>query len=117
MQEIQASGFKPGESVSGTLHSTPQALPAKVADASGNVVWTVAIDASFETGAHYADVVGAQSGAVSAANNTTQFSVTAKAGLASTGASTDWALPLLLLLFAAGGAAILVGKRRKLAAR
>lgn len=113
MQEIRGSGFKPGESVSGTLYSTPQALPAKAADSLGNVVWTVAIDSQFETGSHYADIAGAESGAVSAPNNTTQFTVTTKAGLANTGAATGWAFPLILLLIAAGGGAVLLGERRQ----
>jgi len=120
-QIVYGTGFKPGESVSGTVHSTSIPLKATAADASGNVSWSVPIGASFELGSHSADLSGSDSGAVSAANNHTQFTVTAATatttgggnGLADTGSNTDWALPALFGLFLAGGAAMMFARRKR----
>ena len=122
-QVVYGTGFKPGESVSGTVHSTAIPLKATAADADGNVSWSVPIGSSFELGNHSADLTGAESGAVSAANNHSQFTVTAAgatttaggSGLADTGSNTDWALPALFGLFLAGGAAMVFARRKRAA--
>lgn len=124
-QVIYGTGFQPGESVSGTLHSTSIPLAATTADPSGNVSWNVPIGADFEVGSHSADLIGTVSGEVTAANNHTQFTVLAAAvpsggsgstggtGLASTGSDLGWAPPALLALFIAGGGALLIARRKR----
>jgi LPXTG-motif cell wall-anchored protein len=54
------------------------------------------------------------------ASTTTSTSTTTgagKGGLASTGSNTDWALPVLVLLFLAGGGALLIARRKRVSER
>lgn len=133
MEEIYGTGFAAGESVSGTLHSTPIALEAKIANAQGSVTWQVPIDAAFELGDHTVDLVGATSGPVAAGQNSSLFTVLDKPTAGTTGSSTgtststgtggkgnslsntglaaDWALPGLSALLLAAGAALLIVRR------
>jgi LPXTG-motif cell wall-anchored protein len=73
VQQVTATGFTPGETVSATVNSTPMALTPQIAPADGRVVFTFPIGADFELGQHSVDVTGSQSGPADLPN--TQFSV------------------------------------------
>jgi LPXTG-motif cell wall-anchored protein len=141
VEEIYGTGFAAGESVSGTVHSTPIALEAKTADAQGRVTWQVPIDAVFELGDHTVDLVGATSGPVAAGQNNALFTVldkpvagttgTSTGSTATTGSSTttgaasgakgnslpntglamDWGVPVLSALLLAAGAVLMITRR------
>ncbi|MCW4458683.1 choice-of-anchor G family protein [Microbacterium sp. MPKO10] len=76
-QEVYGTGFAPGETVSGTVHSTPFELEPTEADSNGNVTFTFAVDNDFELGAHRVDLVGSESGELTDAQEDTNFTVTA----------------------------------------
>jgi hypothetical protein len=58
-------------------------------------------------------------GSTSASTSTSTSTTTGagKGGLASTGSNTDWALPVLVLLFLAGGGALLIARRNRVSER
>ncbi|MCW4459964.1 DUF1349 domain-containing protein [Microbacterium sp. MPKO10] len=105
-QTVVASGFEPGESVTGTMHSTPLDLGSQTADADGDVTFSWTIPADTSVGVHSAVLTGEVSGEVSA-----DFRVSADQ-LAATGANAApwlWAGALMLLV---GAAALTVGRLR-----
>ena len=105
-QKFFGYGFQPGETVAATIYSTPIALTPQVADASGNVVFSVLIGANFELGAHRVEFIGSVSGALPQDREATDFVVTGNpAVLASTGFTGMWlaGLAALLMLAGAGG--------------
>jgi hypothetical protein len=126
-QTVTATGFLPGESVRGTLHSTPIDLGLATADADGRVSWVVALPVGFEAGPHSVEMVGLTSGRAASVGFTVTVPGTTPATLAvtSTVAATgeelaytgsDVAVPLSVGLAAvAGGAALLVVGRRRTA--
>jgi hypothetical protein len=105
------TGFKPGEVVTVTLHSTPQRVASATADASGTVRIEFTVPAGTPTGDHTLVYEGNQGTYFQEA-----FAVTAASGtsadLAYTGA--DVALPLGLGAgaLALGGGLVLLARRR-----
>jgi hypothetical protein len=111
-QTITGTGFTPGETVHGVLHSRIIDLGTAVADSNGVVVFTVTLPDSFELGSHSAVLTGATSGRVA----TVHFVVTASVSssqLAYTGASLTPPLLGGLAAVAAGAALIVVARRRR----
>ncbi|GAA3589359.1 hypothetical protein GCM10022198_11560 [Klugiella xanthotipulae] len=109
-------GFQPGEVVTGVLHSEPIALGSQVADANGEVTFTIALPGTFELGSHSVILSGAFSGEVSETFMVTVADApttpAATPGLAVTG--SDILMPLSgAFLLVAAGAWFLVAKRRR----
>ncbi|WP_437583236.1 DUF1349 domain-containing protein [Paramicrobacterium sp. CJ85] len=106
-QVVSATGFGPGEVVTGTMHSTPLDLGTQTADADGEVTFRWTIPADTDAGVHTAVLSGETSGEVTA-----EFRVTGKV-LASTGADVApwlWGSALLLLL---GAGVLTAGRLRR----
>lgn len=80
---FNASGFAPGESVTGTVYSTPVPLGSKTADSKGRVSFTWTVPTDFEAGAHRVELVGA-----SGTKAELRFTVTAPAAENPTTAGT-----------------------------
>lgn len=89
------------------MHSDPQALGTKTANADGTVTFTWTITAGTDLGAHSVVLTGADSGSVSGT-----FRVIA-AGLAATGYQPGPELPIALALLVLGGAVIVMSRRKK----
>lgn len=112
-QTAVGTGFKPGEVVTGVMHSDPLALGTQVANAEGTVTFTWAIPAGTDLGTHSVTLTGAESGSVAGT-----FQVVAK-GLATTGgtAPNGWiVLGALLLMFGLGTALVARSKRETVTA-
>ena len=108
------AGFKPGEKVTLTMHSTPVVLGTFTADANGVVTATYTIPAGAPAGEHtfvYEGDMGSYFQETVRVGSGTAVA-TAGSGLAYTGA--DVAVPLALAgaLVLAGGGALLVARRR-----
>ncbi|WP_345752250.1 choice-of-anchor G family protein [Microbacterium rhizophilus] len=99
-------GFQPGESVRGTMYSTPHDLGVQIADADGDVTFTWTIDSDHQVAVHRVELVGAESGSVDAT-----FRIVAGSGLAATGVDLGPLIPIALLILVAG-AALMISKRR-----
>ncbi|MEI4273267.1 hypothetical protein TEK04_16210 [Klenkia sp. LSe6-5] len=108
-QTVTAGGFAPGETVRGTLYSTPVDLGTAVADAQGVATFTFTVPAGLEPGVHTVTAVGLTSGATS----TVTFTVTAGATLATTGADVGPLLGLGALAVGAGAALAVAGSRSR----
>ncbi|MGO2683488.1 MAG: hypothetical protein ACTIAA_04635, partial [Microbacterium sp.] len=104
-QSATGTGFEPGEVVTGVMNSDPVELGTQTANADGTVTFTWTIPAGTDLGDHTVTLTGADSGSVSI-----DFKVVAK-GLAVTGSESGPAIPLALMLIAAGTLAV-VGSRR-----
>ena len=109
---FKGTGFRPGENVSGTVHSQPVSLGSVVADAQGRVSIGWIVPANFEIGEHTIVLTGESS----KRSLVGQFTVL-KAGettqdLAQTGATTSalWSAALIVGLIGAG---IVIGNRRR----
>ncbi|GAA1536047.1 choice-of-anchor G family protein [Microbacterium ginsengiterrae] len=105
VQSSTGTGFAPGEVVTGVMNSDPIALGTQVANTDGTVTFTWTIPAGTDLGAHTVTLTGEDSGSVSIG-----FQVVAK-GLAATGSEPGPAIPLALMLLAAGALAV-VGSRQ-----
>lgn len=123
-QTVLVTGMQPGESVSGTVHSTPFDLPAVTADASGSARMTFAVGSDFELGAHRVDVRGSITGEIPDERETTSFTVVAATaagggaggGLAATGSSADmFGFVGAGVLFLIAGAVVAMLRRRRTA--
>jgi hypothetical protein len=105
------TGFKPGEVVTVTLHSTPQRVASATADASGTVRIEFTLPAGTPAGAHTLVYEGSQGTYFQEA-----FTVTAAAGsggsLAYTGASVALPLGLGAGALALGGGLVVLSRRR-----
>ncbi|SCX39822.1 hypothetical protein SAMN03159343_0799 [Klenkia marina] len=110
-QTVTAGGFTPGETVRGTLYSTPVDLGTAVADAQGVATFTFTVPAGLEVGVHTVTAVGLTSGSTS----TVTFTVTAggDAVLATTGVDVAPLLGLGALAVGAGSALAFAGTRRR----
>jgi hypothetical protein len=115
-EEIYGTGFQAGETVDAIVNSTPIPLAGQVADASGNVTWSLPIGSTFELGSHSATLTGSVSGTVDPADNHTAFTVTTAeaAGLAFTGANSIWVIPIGLLVMGVGGALLVIRRKREM---
>ncbi|MCM3778556.1 Ig-like domain-containing protein [Microbacterium hydrocarbonoxydans] len=118
-QSATASGFRPGESVSGVMASDPVDLGARIADASGSVSFTWSVPSGTSPGSHTVILTGASSGSVSAVFLVTAASQQASGSaarpgrLAATGGGD--ASPALLgagVLMSAGAWLLLRSRRR-----
>ncbi|NEM07267.1 hypothetical protein [Geodermatophilus normandii] len=105
------TGFKPGEVVTVTLHSTPQRVASATADASGTVRIEFTLPAGTPAGEHTLVYEGSQGTYFQEA-----FTVTAAAGsgasLAYTGASVALPLGLGAGALALGGGLVFLTRRR-----
>ncbi|UOE42990.1 esterase-like activity of phytase family protein [Agromyces larvae] len=116
---VSGTGFEPGASVRFELRSEPVALGAATAAADGTLSFTATIPAATPAGAHTLVAILPDGTEVSAALTVTAAaapvgSATGASGdLASTGVEFGWALGLAGLVLAAGGAAAVVGTRRR----
>ncbi|GAB3317766.1 hypothetical protein GCM10027451_36070 [Geodermatophilus aquaeductus] len=118
-QTVSIGGFRPGELVRGTLHSTPVDLGTVRADAAGVATFTFTVPAGLEAGAHTVSMTGLTSGVTAEV----PFTVTAapasssarQGDLASTGADVVPLIGIGGVLVAAGGAAVVVSRRRRTA--
>ncbi|GHE11933.1 prealbumin-like fold domain-containing protein [Klenkia taihuensis] len=110
-QTITAGGFTPGETVRGTLYSTPVDLGTAVADAQGVATFTFTLPAGFEPGTHTVTAVGLTSGATSSVT----FTVTAAGtpALAHTGVEVAPLLGLGALALSGGAVLTVAGTRRR----
>ena len=107
------TGFTPGESVTGTVHSQPVNLGTVAADAQGNVSFTWNVPAGFAPGEHTVTLKGETSKrAVQATFTVVAAPAPPQDGLASTGTSTAglWGGSLILVLLGAG---VVLGNRRR----
>ncbi|WP_276967894.1 LPXTG cell wall anchor domain-containing protein [Desertimonas flava] len=104
---VVGRGFLPGEQVTGVLNSDPIQLGTQVADAAGDVRFTVAVPTTFPAGAHTVTLTGAQSGTAALA-----ITVSATADLPATGSTSAGLAILAAGVFLTGGSLILVGRRR-----
>lgn len=115
-QTITASGFTPGETVRGTLFSTPVDLGTVVADAQGVATFTFTLPAGLEAGPHSVTATGLTSGATSTATFTVSAAVSAAGSpaLATTGAEVGPMVGLGVLALGAGAAlTVATGRRRQ----
>ena len=62
LDTADGTGFTPGESVQGTVHSTSVSLGTQTADGNGDVSFAFHIPASLEAGQHYVLLTGQSSG-------------------------------------------------------
>ncbi|MFT4258549.1 choice-of-anchor G family protein [Microbacterium sp.] len=106
VQTAIGTGFKPGETVKGTMFSSPLALGSQVADSKGEVTFVWTIPQGTDLGAHTVTLTGAESGSVSGT-----FQVVAK-NLATTGGTIGGALPIGIALLALGLLAAAVDRRK-----
>ena len=109
------TGFKPGEVVTVTLHSTPQTVATATADATGTVTVAFTVPAGTPTGDHTLVYEGSMGTYFQEAFTVTAAAATSNASsssLAYTGA--DIALPLSLGVgaLALGGGLVLAARRR-----
>jgi hypothetical protein len=113
-QTVTAGGFTPGETVRGTLYSTPIDLGTAVADAQGVVTFTFTVPADLEVGVHTVTALGLTSGTTS----TVTFAVTTTetAALATTGVDVAPLIGLGVVALGAGSALAFTGTRRRRAA-
>ncbi|MGO1411486.1 MAG: LPXTG cell wall anchor domain-containing protein, partial [Microbacterium sp.] len=113
-QVAHGYGFQPGETVTGTMFSSPYALGSQVADDNGEVTFTWNVQSDAELGDHTVELAGATSGTVD-----DEFKVVAMAGtdsdggdeLPATGVDMGGMLPIASLLLLAG-IGIVVATRR-----
>ena len=120
IQEVYATGFEPGETISATVFSTPFALTPVVADVSGNATFTFPIDSSLELGAHRVELSGSVTGDLPLDREATAFTVTAVAatapgsrpGLPSTGFDGLWLGGLGAVMLLLGGAFVATRRAR-----
>lgn len=109
------SGFEPGESVAGSVHSDVVDLGTAVTDAKGNVAFTWNVPANFALGQHTVILEGETSKRKVEATFTVlanQAMEQGKDDLANTGANTAalWGAAMLMALLGAG---IVLGNRRR----
>ncbi|TQM63661.1 Ig-like domain-containing protein, partial [Klugiella xanthotipulae] len=104
--------FQPGETVTGTLYSTPYPLGEATADANGEVTFKFTVPAQIEPGEHSVSLVGDFSGSGSASFHI-YAPVVAADGLALTGGQVILPLVSGLLLLVAGGLFLVARRLRK----
>jgi hypothetical protein len=113
---LTASGFRPGEQVAATLHSTPVDLGTYTASASGIVAFTFTVPATLEPGNHTVTLLGLTSGRAAAAGLTV-IAPTTTTGLADTGGPIGDLSWLASVLIVAGTSVLFVTRRHQLAQR
>jgi hypothetical protein len=106
------TGFKPGEVVTVTLHSTPQTVGTFTADASGTVRVEFTVPAGTPTGDHTLVYEGNQGTYFQEAFAVTAASGTSSPSLAYTGASVALPLGLGAGALALGGGLVFLARRR-----
>ncbi|MFI8526211.1 choice-of-anchor G family protein [Promicromonospora sukumoe] len=130
-QTFFASGFEPGEMVTGVIRSREIVLTGTAADEDGTVSWTFTVPADFETGTHSGIATSAEAGDSAVATFVVEPTAgggsgndpgtgtgagtgtgTGGGGLAQTGADVATLVTGALLLLAAGG--LLIRRRRQL---
>ncbi|WP_448640562.1 hypothetical protein [Geodermatophilus sp. URMC 63] len=112
------TGFKPGEVVTVTLHSTPQTVATATADANGRVTVEFTVPAGTPTGDHTLVYEGSMGTYFQEAFAVTAASAASAASpsLAYTGASVALPLGLGAGALALGGGLVVVARRRSAAA-
>jgi hypothetical protein len=106
---VAASGFEPGEEVTGTMYSSPLDLGQQAADANGSVSFTWTMPADVTPGQHTVILAGQRSGTVEQA-----ITVGAGGVLATTGAGVPGGLVGAGLFCLVAGAVVVLGLTRRL---
>ncbi|MDR0958848.1 MAG: Ig-like domain-containing protein [Propionibacteriaceae bacterium] len=112
-QVIIGLNFRPGETVTGVIHSTPIELGSVVADANGVATFRTVLPADFEVGAHTATLTGELSGAVEVPFEVTSTPVLPVV-IPDTGNTVGpWLIGGTVLVLALGAGFLLLGGRRR----